>query len=180
MGIIPDPNVATSNHCAPCWPLGDCPHTLKVFFAGIEGAQLSGSAGVPGANGYHDVQAEISNDCYWKTDPPKQIICRVKLGVPSAKVWLEQPGVGSLFNSWDFPSCTRWFENQNLFINKLGYKGWCYVCSSMELIDLYSGFFDPDLYTPRYELFPMADHQVLLRLARITDGTLMHLKIDVS
>ena len=180
MGIIPDPTVPTANHCAPCWPAGNAPLVLKAFFSSIEGAQLSAGAGVGYANAYYDVAAELGNPCYWRTYPPQDIICRVKLGSPSANVRLAKTGVGSLFFSWDFPACTRWFENKNIATGKLGWKGYCYICSSMELTNLYAEIMSEGIYETRYELFPMADYHVALRVARIADGTHMTFKVDVS
>jgi len=159
MGIMPDPISSYCNRCQQCFPVGQTPSQLKVFFGGIRAAELSESGTSYPGGGYYDVPVVHDQICYWDTGDGN--------GGPRVKVRLSQPyamvelwdASGVVFQSWDLPPCTSWFENQRIWAGHYWWKGFAFVANpglvsgtgpSASKLDV-SGVINPDA-TGKYNI----------------------------
>lgn len=180
MGIQPDPTPGFSNHCPTCFGLDATPGTCKVFVSGLEPAQLSGGDPVSQYNGYYDVHPIDGEMCKFQSAPGADVLVWLSMAFPHTSLLLGVPGVGSLFDCGGYPSCTKWVENHNLAQNKLAWKGWAYICPSMELAAMASLIMNPELDISRYEFFVMANKQGVCRVARTKDATNIKILVDTD
>ncbi len=180
MGIIPKPSPVYDDHCNACFPAGRTPSALKVFFTGIEAAQQEPAGTIYPNHGYYDVFAVGGSLCLWQSPPGSSPFCKVRLAMPHALVELFHPGVYGVFQSWDLPPCTRWFENQKIWAGNHWWKGRAFVATSLAvgaIIESVTPMIDPD---PRMECFPMDNEEIVVRYAGKRDATNISIKLDVS
>jgi len=151
-----------------------------VFFSGIRAAQLGPRGTACPYNGYYDVPVREDLTCYWDTGEGSDPRVRVRLAVPSAQVRMGTEAEGGVFQSWDLPSCTRWFENQLIWENRYWFKGQAWVGGAMELaaiIESVTPLIDPD---PRMECFPIEEEEIVVRYAGKRDATNIAIKFDTN
>lgn len=179
MGIEPKP-ITPGNNCLLCFPAGETPDYVKVFFGDIKRGDLwLPSWGMP-PNGYWDYNQSLTVPCTFATNIP---------GVQGSLHWTAtgalllfsvNPGIG-VFSGNDPANCQRYFTNT--YTNpatSIFYGGFGFVCTPQEMaewIALATPVTGPD---PRMELFPGDNGIIDIRFANKQDGTNFYLQLDSS
>jgi len=191
MGIQPKPDPDPDDSCPYCFALGKTPSSLKVIFSGLRAGLYAGGDDVNFLNRYYDVPRLPGEQCKWKTADGVEPHIWVALAVPYAMVSMGWTGRGGIFQSWDLPVCTRWFENQRLWEVSYACGGQCYVTNAgivggtggnpakslAGMIESVTPMIDPD---PRMECFPMPDSEIAVRYAGKRDATNIMIKFDTT
>ncbi len=179
MGIIPTPTQFGVN-CAICWPPGETPGYLKVFFSGImKGDNWHGGLPQP-PNGYWDyIQLGVDPCIFaipvatffgqlWFTGADTTLGLAVVPGFPC-------------FTYFGPLVCPRYLETNLVFpAGNWYYGGQAFICTPEEMagwIELVMPVTGPN---PRMELFPMVDRQIVIRFASTINGTNMKIKLNVD
>lgn len=180
MGINPRKPIGYDDHCAFCFPAGQTPTEVKVFVGGLAKAQFGDLSKLGEYNGYHDVTTNPGVTCSYRNAPGGDLEIRFTYGNPIALLSIGLVAGGSVFFSGGMPQCSRWYENHNNFIGNAFWRGWAYVCPAIELEEMAGKVMNPALFESNYDLFPLDNEEIVLRVARIADATNVKFKIDTS
>jgi len=178
MGIIPTPSEYGVN-CAACWPAGETPKYLKVFFSGIKMGDLwLPEYGSP-QNGYFDVKQVSGSPCDWYGDTSSYTRVWYEVTADTSYLKMKTPGTESQFLKTYDEGCVKSFVNS---IQDPKWAHFCggtaYVCEPMTLAAVIASvtpLADPD---PRMECFPMDLPHVAIRYAGKKDATNIVIEFD--
>lgn len=179
MGIIPTPTTP-GNNCVVCWPPGETPIYLKVFFSGIKkGDNWHGGLPQP-PNGYYDYTQIVADPCIYAI-PVDVFFGQLRFrAVDTSLGLLVVPGF-PCFAHISPLICPRYLTTDLVFpAGNWYYGGQAFISTPAEmqaLIEMAMPVVGPD---PRMELFPMEDDKIVIRFANKHENTNMKIKFNVD
>lgn len=178
MGIKPYIDLL-NNLCARCYPANETPTMLKLFVSGVEKSPNFPMILQPPPNGYADLW-QSSPDCEWTGSGGNIFDATINWLIAESRVRVKVSGAVFGFAQTVVDVCETWFENAQQNPAVFAYNfGHAFITTPSQIqswIELAMPVVGPD---PRFELFPMADRQIVIRFANKHENTNMKLRLDV-